>query len=71
MSENKKQKEISDKVIKKVNKIYQNYGIDPEGLDEGDINRVYKYYANNPAQLDKDFLSSEKNPNRFGEDDFL
>ena len=71
MSEKKKQKEISDKIIKKVNKIYQNYGIDPEGLDEGDINRVYRYYANNPDQLDEDLLSSGRGPIKFGEDDFI
>jgi hypothetical protein len=54
----KKEKEVSERILKKVNKLYENYGIDPEGLDEGDINRVYRHYANNEAELDSDYKKS-------------
>lgn len=56
----KEKDKISEKTIRKVNKIYQNYGIDPEGLDEGDINRVYRYYSIYPDELNKDLKKSEK-----------
>ena len=67
----KAEKEITEKIIKKVNKIYQNYGIDPDGLDEGDINRVYKYYSNNLEKLEKDLRSSEGNSRVFSEEDYI
>ena len=71
MSEQKENKEVTEKIIKKVNKIYQNYGIDPDGLDEGDINRVYKYYSNNPEKLEKDLRSSESSSGIFSEEDYI
>ena len=65
------EKEITEKIIKKVNKIYQNYGIDPGGLDEGDINRVYRHYSKNPDKLERDLSLSESSPKAFSEEDYI
>ena len=67
----KEKDKISEKTIRKVNKIYQNYGIDPEGLDEGDINRVYKYYSIYPDELNKDLKKSEKKLLEFPEGNWV
>lgn len=51
-------KSVTEKVIRRVNKLYENYGVDPNGLDEGDINKVYQHYAKHPGQLESDYKRS-------------
>ena len=72
MSEEKKSEEkIDENLLKKIYKIYENYGIDPEGLDEGDISIVYDFYHKNPDRLLEDFAKSKQLPVKFNEDEII
>ena len=69
--ENNKEKKIDENLLKKIYRIYENYGIDPEGLDEGDISIVYDFYFNNPEKLLEDFARSKRLPVKFDEDEII
>ena len=69
--ENNKEKKIDENLLKKIYRIYENYGIDPEGLDEGDISIVYDFYFNNPEKLLEDFARSKQLPVKFDEDEII
>ena len=69
--ENNKEKKIDENLLKKIYTIYENYGIDPEGLDEGDISIVYDFYFNNPEKLLEDFARSKQLPVKFDEDEII
>tara|TARA_A200000159_G_scaffold158847_3_gene176656 strand:- start:1924 stop:2142 length:219 start_codon:yes stop_codon:yes gene_type:complete len=58
-------------VQKKVDKMYENYGIDPHGSEDGDLARVYRFYVDNPHQLDVDFNKSKEHADKFAEEDAL
>ena len=58
-------------VIKKVNKMYENYGIDPLASDEGDLTRVYRHYKANLDQLEVDYQKSKEHADRFTDEDTL
>jgi len=67
----KKKDKIDENLLKKIYKIYENYGIDPEGLDEGDINIVYDFYVKNPDKLDSDYSKSRNLPIKFDEEEII
>lgn len=67
----KKKDKIDDNLLKKIYKIYENYGIDPEGLDEGDINIVYDFYLKNPDKLESDYSKSKGLPIKFDEEEII
>ena len=69
--EKKKEKKIDENLLKKIYKIYENYGIDPEGLDEGDINIVYDFYSKNPDKLVGDYAKSKELPIKFKEEEII
>lgn len=72
MSSKRTAKEIEDEAIKKkVDKMYQNYGIDPNNSDDSDLSRVYRHYKQNPKQLDADYLKSKKHADQFSEEETL
>ena len=66
-TEGAEDKSITEKVIRRVNKIYENYGVDPNGLDEGDITKVYRHYAKHPGELESDYKRSLRHTS--GDDD--
>ena len=72
MSPKKTQTEIEeDAVKKKVNKMYENYGIDPTSSDDNDLARVYRHYKDNLKQLDMDYNKSKKHADSFSDEDTL
>ena len=72
MSPKKTKTEIEeDAVKKKVNKMYENYGIDPTSSDDNDLSRVYRHYKDNPKQLDMDYNKSKKHADSFSDEDTL
>lgn len=50
----------AEKTKKKVNKIYENYGLEVDGMAEEEMSRVYRYYIDKKKQLEKDLKDSEK-----------
>jgi|TARA_Y100000034_G_scaffold135742_1_gene208884 hypothetical protein len=49
-----------EKIKKKVNRIYENYGLEVDGMAEEEMSRVYRYYIDEKKQLEKDLKDSEK-----------
>lgn len=60
-----------DRVKKKVDEMYRNYGLDPDGLDDADLGRVYKYYIDNVDELESDYKDSKKSAKKFSDDDII
>lgn len=59
------------KTKEKVNKMYENYGIDPEGMEDDDLEAVYHYYLDKQSQLDLDLKKSIDHSGKFDEDDII
>ena len=71
MSPRKTQIELEEEALKKkVNQMYEHYGIDP-GSDEGDLSRVYRHYRENPEQLDIDYQKSKDHADQFSDEETL
>ena len=51
--------------------MYENYGIDPTGMDEEDLSRVYKYYFGKKEELESDYEQSKKHTGLFDEDEMI
>ena len=58
-------------IKKKVDRMYENYGIDPNNSDDSDLSRVYRYYKDNPKQLDIDYSKSKQHADQFSEEETL
>ena len=61
----------SERIKKKVDEMYENYGIDPTGMDEEDLSRVYKYYFERREELESDYEQSKKHTGLFDEDNMI
>lgn len=67
----KKSKVINPKheaAIKKIKKIYENYGINTNDMSEDELNRLYRQYVSTGKNLDEDLKESEKFSSVFEED---
>jgi len=72
VSSKKTKTALEDEALKnRVDKMYQNYGIDPDNSDDSDLSRVYRHYKANPKQLEIDYEKSKKHANQFSEEDTL
>ncbi len=56
----------NDEIIKKLEKMYQNYWIDTSNMDEEEWERLRKQYLK--KDLDSDLKKSEKYKDQFSED---
>ena len=71
MSPKKTKKELEAEALrKKVDQIYEHFGIDTSS-DEGDLTRVYDYYRDNPKQLESDFQKSKEHADQFSDEETL
>jgi len=71
VAQKKTKAELEEEALrKKVNQMYENYGIDP-GSDEGDLIRVYSHYRSNLEQLEADYQRSKEHTDQFSEEETL
>lgn len=49
-----------DETRKKIEQIYENFGLDMEDMDTEEVERIVYYYDTNKEQLEKDFKKSLK-----------
>jgi hypothetical protein len=54
------EKEI-DRVKKKIETLYKNFGIDTENMFEEELGRIVKHYLSNPEKIKEDLASSKAN----------
>ncbi len=72
MSENQGRADSDvERVKRKVDRIYENYGIDPRCMDDGDLSSVYSYYLENKEELDNDYRESQAHSGKFDDDDII
>lgn len=72
MSPKKTSAELEEEAVKrKVNKMYENYGIDVANSDESDLSRVYRHYKANPKQLETDLQRSKEHAGKFDDEESL
>lgn len=66
----KKKKSVTEKdaVIKKLEKMYQNYGIDISEMDEEEFERLRHSYQERSQDLEQDLEKSEQFKDRFVDD---
>lgn len=65
-AEKEKEKEKSP-YLRKIEQLYQNYGIDTSNMDEEEFTRLINMYKNG-RDLDADLRESEKHKDKFSED---
>ena len=72
MSSGKVLKETEvEKIKRKVDKMYENYGIVVDVTSESDLAAVYRYYFDNRDELESDYEKSKENIGQFDEDDAI
>jgi hypothetical protein len=65
-------KKISEeKILDKVKKIYQNYGIDILVMEEEELKRVVEFYKSNIEKLVEDLKKSNSHANSFSDVDII
>jgi hypothetical protein len=63
---NKNSKE--DILIKKIKKLYTNYGINTDDMDEEEFKRICDQYLSKKKNIDQDIKNSESVKNKFLDD---
>jgi hypothetical protein len=65
-------KKISEeKILEKVKKLYQNYGIDILVMEDDELKRVVEFYKSNIEKLVKDLKKSSSHANSFSDVDII
>jgi len=67
----KKKETPPNKIWEKIKKLYNNYGIDTENMEEDEVSRLIDYYENNKNNLEKDISKSLTNKESFSEDELI
>jgi hypothetical protein len=57
-----------DALSKKIEKMYQNYGLDTSNMTDDEFERMKSQYINNGKNIDVDLKESEKFKERFAND---
>lgn len=57
--------------IKKIKKIYENYGIDTSDMSEEELDRIYHEYKRNGRSIEGDVKESDKYSSILNEDDII
>jgi uncharacterized protein YpuA (DUF1002 family) len=70
VSSKNKESEV-ERIKKKVDKMYENYGIAVDGMGDGELSTVYRYYFDNKDKLEADYEKSKKSLGKFDEDDII
>lgn len=69
MEKNTKERTIrSDSIVKKIEKLYQNYGIDITDMSDDEFERLKASYEQKSRNIDKDLKDSEQHNGKFEND---
>lgn len=67
----KKKEKPSPRVLEKIKKMYANYGISIDFMEDGELEKVAEYYLANRDKLDDDYLKSLELKGKFSEEDLI
>ena len=60
-----------EKILDKIKKLYQNYGIDILIMDSTEFDRVFEFYKNNQQKLQDDLKKSNSHAHSFSDVDII
>jgi hypothetical protein len=63
-----KNKDDTDSLKKKLEKIYKNYGLDTSNMSDDEFERMREFYCQNGKDIDEDLKESERHKDRFVDD---
>ena len=64
----KEEEKDIDPVVKKIIKMYENYGIDVSNISEEEFDRIKNLYKSTKKDINSDLKNSEKFKGRFDDD---
>lgn len=67
----KKDNKPHTKIIEKIKKIYTNFGINIDSMEEEEMARVVEHYTKNKQNLEEDYIKSLDLKGKFGEEDLI
>lgn len=60
--------EKKEPLVRKILKLYENYGLDISDMDEDELNRLVELYKSGVSNIDKDLKKSSKHAGKFEND---
>lgn len=67
----KSKKTKEDILIKKIKKLYANYGINTDDMDEEELFRICDQYISKNKNIDEDIQKSETYKDKFSDDEII
>ena len=67
----KKDNKPHTKIIEKIKKIYTNFGINIDSMEEEEMARVAEHYTKNKQNLEEDYIKSLDLKGKFKEEDLI
>jgi hypothetical protein len=64
----KKKQPEKDALVRKIETMYRNYGLDTSNMSEDEFDRIKRSYQETGKSIDVDIKASEKFKKRFSED---
>jgi len=66
-----KKENATTRILDKIKKMYLNYGIDIEIMDDDEIERVSDFYVANKSKLEEDYIKSLELKGKFSEEELI
>jgi hypothetical protein len=66
-----KKEKATTRILDKIKKMYLNYGIDIEIMDDDEIERVSDFYVANKSKLEEDYIKSLELKGKFSEEELI
>jgi hypothetical protein len=66
-----KKEKATTRILDKIKKMYLNYGIDIEIMDDDEIERVSNFYVANKSKLEEDYIKSLELKGKFSEEELI
>jgi hypothetical protein len=66
-----KKKISEEKILERIKKLYQNYGIDILVMEDDEFKRIVEFYKSNTEKLAEDLKKSSSHANSFSDVDII
>ncbi len=71
MAKKKKKTTKYDLEVRKIKKIYQNYGINTDDMSDDEFERLYQAYQDKKSDIENDIKKSEEHSSKFNDDEII
>lgn len=65
---NNSKKKEKDALTKKIEKLFQNYGLDTTNMSDDEFERLKRFYKKNRKNIEQDLQTSEQYKDKFSDD---